>query len=298
MRLDRTRIVIVERRQPELLDLAFIVLRDFFFPSIGLFLALALPLAFLNHWLIEWMAADLIESSTIWRFIVWSAVLVYVQAPFAGVLMTAYLGKATFHDEPTIRELVWDVLTMWFRIFWTQLFLRGVLLFPALLWMIDRAEPAPSAIEAVLFVLLIVLFFWRSLRPYIMEIVLLERSPLWTREQNKITVGKRSSRLHGPNSGDLFGRGVCMLPVTLILTLAIFGSLWFFVATFTNDWNWGKAIVYCMIPASFWMMAIYTTVFRFLSYLDLRIRREGWEVELKMRAEANRLLERTVIGRS
>ena len=89
-----------------------------------------------------------------------------------------------------------------------------------------------------------------------------------------------------------------MVPVTLILTLAIFGSLWFFVATFTNDWNWGKVIVYVMIPASFWIMAIYVTAFRFLSYLDLRIRREGWEVELKMRAEANRLLERTVIGRS
>ena len=298
MRLDRTRIVIIERRQPELLDLAFIVLREFLFPSVGLFLALALPLAFLNHWLIEWMAADLIESSTIWRFILWSAVLVYVEAPFAGVLMTAYLGKATFHEEPPMRELVWDVLTLWFRIFWTQLFLRGVLLFLGLLWMIDRAERAPSAIEGLLFVLLIVLFFWRSLRPYVSEIVLLERSPLWTREQNKITVGKRSSRLHRPNSGDLFGRGLCMVPVTLILTLAIFGSLWFFVATFTNDWNWGKVIVYVMIPASFWIMAIYVTAFRFLSYLDLRIRREGWEVELKMRAEANRLLERTVIGRS
>lgn len=298
MRLDRTRIVIVERRQPELLDLAFIVLREFFFPSVGLFLALALPLAFFNHWLIEWMAADLIESSTIWRFIFWSAVLVYVEAPFAGVLMTAYLGKATFHDEPTMRELVWDVLTMWFRIFWTQLFLRGVLLFVASMWLIDQAEPAPTPIEGFLIVVLIVIFFWRSLRPYITEIVLLERSPLWTREPNKITVGKRSSRLHGPNSGDLFGRGLCMLPVTLILTLAIFGSLWFFVATFTNDWNWGKAIVYFMIPASFWIMAIYMTAFRFLSYLDLRIRREGWEVELKMRAEANRMLERTVIGRS
>jgi hypothetical protein len=30
-------------------------------------------------------------------------------------------------------------------------------------------------------------------------------------------------------------------------------------------------------------------IVRFLSYLDLRIRHEGWEVELLMRAEAVRL---------
>jgi hypothetical protein len=37
-------------------------------------------------------------------------------------------------------------------------------------------------------------------------------------------------------------------------------------------------------------MAIgYFTVARFLGYLDLRIRNEGWEVELMMRAEATRM---------
>jgi hypothetical protein len=46
--------------------------------------------------------------------------------------------------------------------------------------------------------------------------------------------------------------------------------------------------------AVFFQLAVWTTVgfftvVRFLSYLDLRIRREGWEVELKMRAEAARL---------
>jgi hypothetical protein len=39
------------------------------------------------------------------------------------------------------------------------------------------------------------------------------------------------------------------------------------------------------------MLVSYVTVFRFLSYLDLRIRLEGWEVELKIRAEANRMSE-------
>jgi hypothetical protein len=38
------------------------------------------------------------------------------------------------------------------------------------------------------------------------------------------------------------------------------------------------------------MVAGYFAVVRFLAYVDLRIRREGWEVELVMRAERDRLM--------
>jgi hypothetical protein len=44
-----------------------------------------------------------------------------------------------------------------------------------------------------------------------------------------------------------------------------------------------------ILPAAMWLVVGFTTVVRFLSYLDLRIRHEGWEVELLMRAEAMRL---------
>ncbi len=42
-------------------------------------------------------------------------------------------------------------------------------------------------------------------------------------------------------------------------------------------------------PLALWLTVSYFTVVRFLGYLDLRIRREGWEVELMMRAEQMRL---------
>ena len=42
-------------------------------------------------------------------------------------------------------------------------------------------------------------------------------------------------------------------------------------------------------PAALWLIAGYMAVVRFLNYLDLRIRHEGWEVELRLRAEAVRL---------
>ena len=215
MRLDRTRITIVERRQPELLDLTFLVVREFFFPIVESFAVLAIPLAFLNHWLIEWMAADLVEDATTWRYIAWLGVLVYVEAPLAGIFTTAYLGKATFLEKPSMQELLWEVVSMFHRIAWTQLVLRGVGPVICLIYFIDRSDPAPTPVEGILFLVLLIIMLVRFLRPYINEIVLLEKNPLWvTAKDSQITVAKRSSRLHGPNSGDLFGRGLSMMPVS------------------------------------------------------------------------------------
>ena len=42
-------------------------------------------------------------------------------------------------------------------------------------------------------------------------------------------------------------------------------------------------------PLSLWLVAGFLAVVRFLSYLDIRIRQEGWAVELRIRAEATRL---------
>lgn len=295
MRLDRTRIAIAERSQPETLDLSLLVLREFLFPVFGLVAIMAVPLAILNWYLIEWMASDLIEEVTVSRYLWTMAMLVFVEAPFASILATSYLGKVTFYESPTFWEVCKDVASLSGRIFWTQLVLRGVLLVLVMVWSITP-DDSFSPTEGMLIFICFGLFVIRSLRPYINEIVLLERSPIFSRSPKQITVGKRSNRLHGPNSGDLFGRGIAMIPVTLALGLSVLGLLWFGIATFSNDWGWGPVMVHFVVPTVFWILAAYVTVFRFLSYLDLRIRREGWEVELKMRAEANRLAERMSSG--
>lgn len=291
MRLDRTRIAIVERRQTEILDLSFLVLRDFFVPVVGYVSLLAAPLAIMNYLLIRSMAADLIEPATVFRYLWTMGMLVYVEAPFVGIFATAYLGKVTFYESPTVRALLHEVRSVAHRIVWTQLVLRGVLVFIALVASVAQQDKATPIEYSILPGICGVLFLWRSVRPYINEIVLLEKNPIWSKSERQITIRKRSGRLH--SSGDLFGRGLAMLLVTVSLGLAIFGLIWFIVATFANDWTWGPVIVHVAIPCVFWMLVVYVTVFRFLSYLDLRIRSEGWEVELKMRAEANRLMERT-----
>ena len=60
------------------------------------------------------------------------------------------------------------------------------------------------------------------------------------------------------------------------------------MADLSLDW-WEVSIYTFHYPLALWLVVGYLTVVRFLAYLDLRIRREGWEVELMMRTEAARL---------
>ena len=50
-------------------------------------------------------------------------------------------------------------------------------------------------------------------------------------------------------------------------------------------------LIQIVVPLALWLAGIYATVFRFLSYLDSRIRLEGWEVELQLKAERARVLQ-------
>ena len=44
-----------------------------------------------------------------------------------------------------------------------------------------------------------------------------------------------------------------------------------------------------IFPSACWLAVLYTSVVRFLNYLDTRIMLEGWEAELKIRSEAYKL---------
>ena len=55
------------------------------------------------------------------------------------------------------------------------------------------------------------------------------------------------------------------------------------------DWEWGPVMLHLCFPVTLWLVAGYFAVVRFMCYLDLRIRREGWEVELIMRAASTSL---------
>jgi hypothetical protein len=304
MQLDHTRIAIRERGLLDTIDLALHVTREFAGPLAICALLAIVPLAVLNYALVGWMMPEEFDSETIGFRYFWNmTVLIYLEAPLAATFMVAYLGPAVFLEKRDVRQIVRDVLRCAPQLALCQLVLRGVLFAWLLYLTVDRLE-ANGFVEGFLMTMLVLYSTGiRAFRPYINEIILLEKNPLWAKSPGAITIGKRSAHLHGPYSGDLFvrwiGAAACgLLLVGLVLTTAIVAQ-GVLLRDWPAEWNgyevilnfdWFKLQV--VFPACLWVVVAFMAVVRFLSYLDLRIRHEGWEVELFMRAEALRLAAR------
>jgi hypothetical protein len=173
---------------------------------------------------------------------------------------------------------------------WSQILMRGVAPGCLLILALERRGPFNGWVEAFLLpAVAMCAAAARSIRPFLNEIILLERNPLRARSPGEMTVSRRSRLLHGPSSGDLALRWLSCSIVAVLLTLGVFGAFLFASWVFLNQWTPGPIMIQFFLPLAMWIVAGYCAVVRFLSYLDLRIRHEGWEVELRLRAEAARL---------
>jgi hypothetical protein len=296
MQLDRTQLVVRERSFFDLVDLSFAVMREYFAPlAVTSVLAIA-PLWALNILLTDgFLRAHYNEDRPIAVYLWLHLCLVIAEAPLASLLSTMYLGRAVFLDQPTIRSVMWDGWRVAPRWIWCQVFVRGivwVLILTLASWTTDQGLFGFFQFLMVLalgFVLLI-----RSLRPFVNEIIVLERNPLLSKGgPNAMTISKRSGILHGPSSGDLFGRAFVSLLLAASLFYATFGAFLFAQGVFLGSWDLTHPLTMRLwYPLSLWMVTCFFTVLRFLNYLDVRIRHEGWEVELRMRAEAARLAKK------
>src|SRR5262245_34827050 len=222
MQLDRTKIAIRERGLLETIDLALVVVRDFVGPLLACALLAVVPLALINYALVGWMApAEFDDESFGFRYLWNMTMLIFLEAPLASVFIVAYLGPAVFLEQRTIRQVAGDVLRQAFPLLLCQGLLRGVLVAWGLYLVTDRLE-ANGLIEGFF---MIALAIWssalRAFRPYINEIILLERNPLWASRGAAITVGKRSAHLHGPYSGDLFIRWCGAAAIALLLAVLV-----------------------------------------------------------------------------
>jgi hypothetical protein len=74
-----------------------------------------------------------------------------------------------------------------------------------------------------------------------------------------------------------------------LMTASLSSLIWFLRGLLMNHWDYDDELWLYGVPAAMWIVASFFAVARYLSYLDLRIRREGWEVELQIRAEGDRL---------
>jgi hypothetical protein len=272
LQLDRTRIAIRERTFLDVLDLALHVVWGYWGPLAVASAIGAAPMIVFNHWLlsdvVEWyeeygLDPDFWSSAV--AYVMLQGILIYLEMPVATAPATLFLGQAMFLEKPSVWQITRDFLRSLPQLLLCQVLLRGLFVF--------------------MFITMIIPF---AAWPYLNEIILLERNRLFRRSPSGTTTFRRSSNLHSSSTADLFGRWLASLTIGLPLAAALFGSVAAVRAILVGAWR-PDLILMIDFPIAAWTVVSFFTVVRFLSYLDLRIRNEGWEVELTMRAEAARL---------
>ena len=296
MQLDKTHVAIRARSFSEIGDLSLSLIRHY--PQailVGLTVG-ALPwliadLLLLGY--IPWQeATELVfdEESVgnriryVWLF----SVLVFLQAPLMGIFTTYYIGQAVFEQRPTWRSVFGGVLKIWGRLTWSLGIVRGPI--PAMILLgLNWGQDFSPGIE-VFWMLVILLYAGslRAFRPFLPEILVLERCPLRSKNDSQISASRRTSLLHSPISGDLLGRFMLSGLLLALLNLAFFNAGSWLYGMLLNTSDGSLNVLIAWLPISYWLIVALATMIRYLSYLDSRIRLEGWEVELLLRAEAIR----------
>ena len=194
-----------------------------------------------------------------------AAMVLGVEAAWAAVPLTLYLGQSVFSDRFSWRAAARGFLGGLPALIVFQTILRGICLATVLL--------APVAFVGMY---------------YLDQIILLERpalTRLWRR---------RGAINQGRLGAILMLVSIDALVVTVGTTLGTD-----FLATISRTWH-GRGIAWSAASGNgdivaalfswhgqiaFWAACGFLTVFRFFTYLDMRIRREGWDIELRLRAE-------------
>ena len=264
MQLDKTRITVRERGYLEILDLALRVTRVYARVLVPALAAGVVPMMVLNHWLLAGYRE--IDPGYPARYIMLTLLLIAWEAPLATAPATLCLGRVLFAQRSDAGTIVRH-----FGGSLPQLLIYQVLLRPFYLG-----------------------------RPYLNEVILLERNPMRRTGSSGRSTLSRSRALHRGEGGLLLGRSLGAVAIAAALWGSILGSIFLVGTVLLGPWEWEaegpvntfgapSRWLWLYLPLSLWVVVGYLTVVRFLSYLDLRIRREGWEVELAMRAEEARL---------
>ncbi|MDR1958133.1 MAG: hypothetical protein LBQ54_03655 [Planctomycetaceae bacterium] len=260
--LDKNYLVIRKRTFGELIDLTFRLTqkegRQVFF----WFFCLAFPFAVLNYYLTSLITAhwEWTSSEEAWQAFSMgiNLILTLFEIPFASSLAILYLGKRTFAPEEKPDRF--EIVGSWLEVF-PQLFLYLILLYPVTL-----------------------------LYECTVEIITLERTPLFSRKKERISTFKRLRIFHRERFGEQIG---FFILAVLFCVLVLPGVL---ICVETGvDLLFGKALddvtffPTVIFPVLLWSVYGLLLILHFLRYLDMRIEREGWDVELAFRAERLRV---------
>ena len=106
-----------------------------------------------------------------------------------------------------------------------------------------------------------------------------------------MTIRRRSFMLHGPAAGILLVQAFVAGFYAIAVAAGLAGAMYASQVILIDDYQLRRPMLVIGWPVAGWLTAAFMTVVRFLNYLDTRIRHEGWEVELRLRAEGKRITE-------
>jgi hypothetical protein len=253
---DPTLVRIRERSYLDLLDLALLVVRHR--PRTLALIATAgiAPFATINAWLL---------SDPDFPRALWPALL-FLEAPWATAPLTLYLGGLMFGHPPSagssLKRLAWSLPTL----ILIQLLLRGLI-----------------AMAFIIFWLLPARLWFAN------EVTLLEHASGFK------AIG-RCFQLTRDRSGEYFLQWAGQLFFGLIFALCFWlGTSAMVSALFENELTWARPVLSDASGMRFqlgvWIAIAFFTVGRFLIYIDQRIRSEGWELQVRLRAMGRELEE-------
>ncbi len=251
MLYDRTLIQIRERSFLDLLDLSLYVIRAR--PVVLGLTAVAgvAPWAVLNCWLLSQ------EGLPLWGW----TLLLLLEAPWATAPLTVVLGDLMFGIPARLPRIAKSLLLGLPALILSQLIVRGLalILYPVM--------PAQYG--------------------FFNEVILLERS-------NTFRQFSRSRDLSRGFAFELFVRWVGQLLLGTIFAYCFWMSATTLSSTLIgNELTWyspgSSDMGGLLFQAGVWIAVAFFGVYRFFSYIDRRIRLEGWELNLRLMAAVHGL---------
>ncbi len=301
MELDKTEITIRERSTLELLDLSLVVIKRHAWPLTGAALIVGGPMMLTNVIVTAWMVnADSLstmmdrtdtKAGAHWRHS-WHLLMLWcLEFPLASLPITIYLGGQTFFEQLSLRKLIRRLQPLSLR----SVYVLGLVRLGLAGLVAEAFVRTTVTFDPLMELLIMSLIIFglamaiRAFSPFAPEILGLEACPLKSTDGKNVTYWRRANWLHQAMVAEHIARFVACAVAAVCIGLMILSMEVFVLGVTLGRWQWSTLFDHLLFPLTLWATGIFVAVFRFLAYLDTRIRLEGWEVELQLRAEAQRM---------
>lgn len=291
MKFDQTSIAIRERSNLEIYDLAAIVMVRHIRPIMVLLLLNALPFAILDYYLVGWVTDVSFSYGFSSLYYTMMLALIATQAQLGTCLITIFMGRVMFMEEHSVRA----VLRLFFKRLPYFLFSQGILrlaLFAVLLaWVTPHEErPQFGGFYSGLLMIAATGILVRSLRPYLPEVIFLEQTPL-KKKGDLPSLSERSKNLHSLASYSIMWQFILMRVTVPLMLFAVHSVFIMLDSMLSIRANSEQSLQPFYLLASGWFVAAFFAVVQFLMYINVRIRQEGWAVQLKFMTENSLLTQ-------